>query len=253
MEDSNACCPVVDVNLRVLLPENKSIILNVKRNSNSKFVFTEIIRQLSISGDSSPYLSLFEMIDLTFERKLQSEECPHNIYIQNYSSAAPSCILFKKWCFNIEIEKDICSKDAFFKRICFYQAVNDVNNGVLNVPEKLYQLKALQVEEKMDQYLLAVRQLNDYGRIKFPECSFTCNDDKGMVKTSFGYNNLILKLIKNGSRKEKTITIDWKNVKSFQTLTECQNFSIMFLHDDSEVEIKIGTFFVSFFLFLEQN
>ena len=120
MEDSNACRPVVDVNLRILLPENKSLVLDIKRNSNTKFVFTEVIRQLNVSADAAPYLALFEMIDVTFERKLHTDECPHNIYIQNYSSAASSCILLRKWCFDIETEKRVCARDQLFKRICFY-------------------------------------------------------------------------------------------------------------------------------------
>ncbi|KAE9555468.1 hypothetical protein FO519_001323 [Halicephalobus sp. NKZ332] len=248
MEDSNACCPVVDVNLRVLLPENKSILLDVKRNSNAKFVFNEAVRHLKISNDAVPYLALFEMIDLSFERRLLPEECPHNIYIQNYSSAASSCILLKKWCFNVDVEKEFCSKDPFFKRICFYQAVNDVNNGVISVPEKLYQLKALQAEDRMDQYLAAVRQLDDYSKVNFPECNFVCNEDRGLVKTSFNFHEVTFKLVKNGSKKEKVISVPWNQVQSFKTITECQNFSITFLLEDVTMEIRIGTFFTRFML-----
>ena len=34
------------------------------------------------------------------ERKLQSNEFPHNLYIQNYSTATPTCITLKKWLFS---------------------------------------------------------------------------------------------------------------------------------------------------------
>lgn len=246
MEDSNSCSPVVNVNLRILLPENKSAVLSVKRNSNTKFVFQETINLLNISNDASPYLSLFEMIDTNFERKLSPEECPHNIYIQNYSSAASSCILLRKWCFNVNVEKEVCKRDAIFKRICFYQAVNDVNNGLISVPEKLYQLKAQQTEDKMDSYLDAVRQLEGYSRINFPQCNFVCNEDEGTIRAGFDFDGIILRLHKNGSKKEKIINLTWDQIKSFKTITECQMFSIGFIMDDSTIEIQIATFFVSF-------
>lgn len=92
------------------------------------------------------------------------DESPHTIYIQNYSSAASSCILLRKWCFNIEKEISICAQDQVFKQLCFYQAVNDVNNGIINVKERLYQLKALQTEDRCDQ----VRSpLNGHSQITF--------------------------------------------------------------------------------------
>jgi sorting nexin-27 len=246
MEDSNACRPIVDVNLRVLLPENKSLVLDVKRNSNTKFVFSEVLQKLNVSADAAPYLALFEMIDLNFERKLHLDECPHNIYIQNYSSAASSCILLKKWCFDIEAEKFICSRDQLFKRICFYQAVNDLNNGLIHVTEKLYQLKALQTEDRMDQYLEAVRNLDGYSSVIFPECPFTCLDDHGYAKISCNFNKLSMTLMKNASKKEKIISLQWNQVSSWKTIAECQVFAITFLKDETEVEIQFETLYTRY-------
>ena len=34
------------------------------------------------------------------DRKLQPTEFPHNIYIQNYSTATATCIVLKKWVFS---------------------------------------------------------------------------------------------------------------------------------------------------------
>lgn len=54
----------------------------------------------------------------SFARKLHDRECPHNIYIQNYSSAASSCLAMRKFCFDVEKEKQLCEKDKLFRSIC---------------------------------------------------------------------------------------------------------------------------------------
>lgn len=41
---------------------------------------------------------------------MADDECPHALYIQNYSSAASSCILVRKWLFDTEREIDICKR-----------------------------------------------------------------------------------------------------------------------------------------------
>lgn len=38
------------------------------------------------------------------ERKLQAVELPHNIYIQNYSTATATCIALRKWVFTLTKE-----------------------------------------------------------------------------------------------------------------------------------------------------
>lgn len=153
MEDFSVTNPGVDVCLRILIYDGKSFMLNIKRNSKTHLIYQMVVEKLRITPNAMHYCALFEMIDANFERKLHDDECLHNIYIQNYSSAASSCILLRKWCFNIEMEKVLCEKDEVFRRICFYQAVNNVNNEIINAKERLYQLKALQSEDKSDQVL----------------------------------------------------------------------------------------------------
>lgn len=101
-------------------------------------------RRLNVSDEISKYFYLFELIEHNFgkfgrnrtifylkiyvncvffclERKLRSDEFPHALYIQNYSSAAATCILFKKWLFNVSKEIDLCEKDLFFGDICYWE------------------------------------------------------------------------------------------------------------------------------------
>lgn len=93
MEDSNNYCPTMEVSLRVIFNENNTLVLNIKRNSDARFVYNSVVEELKLSSEASKYCALFEMIDGNFERKLHDDECPHNIYTQNYSSAASSCIV----------------------------------------------------------------------------------------------------------------------------------------------------------------
>ncbi|CAD5207903.1 unnamed protein product [Bursaphelenchus okinawaensis] len=169
MEDSPPVTANLHVALRVLLPNHHAVVLSLNRNSDTTTVFDMVMEELGFSSEARRYTALFEMIDATFERKLKPRECPHNIYIQNYSSAASSCIVLKKWCFDVRKERELCLNDAKFAQLCFYQAVNDVNTANINVKkDKLYQLKALQTEDSGFEYLEALRMMSGYGEVAFP-------------------------------------------------------------------------------------
>jgi hypothetical protein len=59
--------------------------------------------------------SLMFQRNLTFiliiDRKLQPAEFPHNIYIQNYSTATATCITLRKWVFTLTQESFLNSDD----------------------------------------------------------------------------------------------------------------------------------------------
>ena len=41
------------------------------------------------------------------ERRLQSSEFPHNLYMQNYSTASATCVCLRKWLFSLKCEKTL--------------------------------------------------------------------------------------------------------------------------------------------------
>ena len=51
------------------------------------------------------------------ERRLQPNELPHNIYIQNYSTATSTCLCMKKWVFTRRQEKLLCQHPEALKFI----------------------------------------------------------------------------------------------------------------------------------------
>lgn len=62
------------------------------------------------------------------ERKLQSNEFPHNIYIQNYSTATATCITLKKWIFSITRENflnsDPVAVNFLFGQVILFYSVS---------------------------------------------------------------------------------------------------------------------------------
>ena len=45
------------------------------------------------------------------ERRLQAHELPHNIYIQNYSTATATCLTLKRWLYSLTREATLNSHE----------------------------------------------------------------------------------------------------------------------------------------------
>uniref|UniRef100_A0A9J2PE06 Sorting nexin-27 n=2 Tax=Ascaris TaxID=6251 RepID=A0A9J2PE06_ASCLU len=250
MEDSSSECAAADVHIRVLLPDGNSLLLNIKRHCTTKHLYSLVQKRLNMSTEMGECCALFEMTDGNFERKMADDECPHALYIQNYSSAASSCILVRKWLFDTEREIDICKRDSLFKEFCFWQAVADVNSGIVNAKERLYQLKALQSVDRADEYLGMVRQLEGYNRIAFPHCA--CDSRKGGdVLLSVVFEHLSLRACDiNGQLQEDELLIEWSDVLSHKTLDENATFAFEYSRPNKKPKlVKFATQFASYMKF----
>ncbi|KAK0425687.1 hypothetical protein QR680_009324 [Steinernema hermaphroditum] len=217
---------LVSVHLRVLLPDGNALMLEVQRTSTTLFVYGIVQRKLNMSVEMAGACSLFEMVNSNFDRKLNMDECPHAIYVQNYSSAASSCIIVRKWLFDIEAEKEICRIDPLFKQFCYFQAVSDVNSGLIHADEKLFQLKALQSEDRADQYLSLVRKLKGYSTVQFPHCE--CDSRKtGHVVLSASFDAMYIRACSvSGDLEEDEIVVEWPNLQLYEIEDEGVVFSI---------------------------
>lgn len=69
------------------------------------------------------------------ERKLQPDEIPHQLYVQNYSTASSTCLCVRRWLFSIDRELSLPSGEQAAKFI-FYQ-VNQSQN--VKVPKCRFQ------------------------------------------------------------------------------------------------------------------
>lgn len=65
MEDSGSgSSPIVDVSLRVLVGAN-TLTLNIKRHSDTREVFTRLVKELKLSPPAADHCALFELIEVT--------------------------------------------------------------------------------------------------------------------------------------------------------------------------------------------
>lgn len=89
------------------------------------------MEKINLSDEIAKFFAMFEIVEQGFERKLQSNEFPYNLYIQNIqnTSAASTCLVIKKWFFNIHTELDLSSNDLL-ETFFFYQ-VNLVNRSFI--------------------------------------------------------------------------------------------------------------------------
>lgn len=100
------------------------------------------------------------------ERKLQATEYPHNLYIQNYSTATSTCLAVRKWLFSLSRELSLASDDQAMTFI-FWQAVDDVNQGHIRADDRLYQLKALQDASRKNEVMVCHAQLLHISKLNY--------------------------------------------------------------------------------------
>lgn len=142
-DESGASSTMVD--LKVLLPDKSTVTVTVKKNSTTIDVYSAVVEKINMSPVISQYFALFEIVEYGFERKLQPNEFPHNLYIQNYSTASSTCLVIRKWLFSIKKEREL-SEDPQAERYFFYQVSFIlfyfilVTNIYLNISTLLFRL-----------------------------------------------------------------------------------------------------------------
>ncbi|KAF9415667.1 hypothetical protein HW555_006766 [Spodoptera exigua] len=168
LTDSDDSSNPTPVDLKVLLPDKEVVTVSVLKSTNADDVYRAVCEKIGLSKSVQKYFYLFEIVEYNFERKLQPNECPHSLYIQNYSTASSSCLSIRKWLFNPRTEISVVAEDSTAAAFIFWQAVEDVNRGVCVAGARLYQLKALQTVRRAADYLALARSLPGYGHVAFP-------------------------------------------------------------------------------------
>lgn len=110
------------VDLKILLPDRTTVSVTVRKNSNALDVYKSVIEKINLSPSVASYFALFEIVEYGFERKLQPNEFPHNLYIQNYSTATSTCLVIRKWLFSIAKEIEL-SLDSLAENFFFWQVI----------------------------------------------------------------------------------------------------------------------------------
>lgn len=106
----------------MLLPDRTAISVSIKKNSSTVEVYETIVEKTKLSKEIATYFAIFEIVEHNFERKLQPNEFPYSLYIQNIqnTSAASTCLIVKKWLFCVQKEIELSSNDLL-EQFFFYQ------------------------------------------------------------------------------------------------------------------------------------
>ncbi|XP_071051620.1 sorting nexin-27 isoform X2 [Onthophagus taurus] len=237
-DDENNSSPV---DLKVLLPDREVITVTLRKSANADDVYDMVVKKINMNKSTAKYFYLFEIVEYNFERKLQPTEYPHNLYIQNYSTATSTCLCVRKWLFSLTKELSLMH-DVQATHYIFWQAVDEVNRGCIQAGERLYQLKALQDSTRATEYLKLARELPGYGDVVFPHCG--CDTRKGgHVIVAVGSQNLKLHACReDGTLESQVVALNWDSISQWEADDEATAFCIKYNRvDKSPKWVKIYT------------
>ncbi|XP_033125208.1 sorting nexin-27-like [Anneissia japonica] len=214
---------VTEVDMRVLLPNRKSIVVRIRKSSTTEDVYQMVVFQLQMSEEAANYFALYEVKE-DFERKLSPTEFPHNIQVQNYSSAGSVGICLRKWVFSLQQELFL-NHDAIALEFLFWQAVDDVSKERIKPGNHLSDLKKFQENDQKLQYLKVARQCKGYGELEFPHCP--CDARKsGHVIPIISLDTFRLQACtEDGVIEEQVPTFKWTEIKQFEYDDEAMAFT----------------------------
>lgn len=233
LDEEGRITSLTPVDMKIMLPDRSTIVIKTKKNSTTVQVYNSVIQTIKLSSDAAPYFALFEIVEYNFERLLRPGEFPHNLYIQNYSTATPTCLVLRKWLFTLPREIQLSSIDSLAESFFFHQAVEDINKGQIKPGNKLYEIKALQDWSKRQEYLKLARTFEDYSAIRFPQCE--CVSIKGHIIPIISID--CFKLVSHNEeerREEDVMKIHWNDIKEYEIDEESMSFIFNYVVNETE-------------------
>lgn len=241
LDEEGQITSATPVDMKVMLPDRSTIVIKTKKNSTTIQVYQLVMQAINLSREAAPYFALFEIVEYYFERMLRPDEFPHNLYIQNYSTATPTCLLLRKWLFTLPREIQLSSIDNLAESFFYYQAVEDINKGQIKPRNKLYELKALQDWNKRGEYLKLARTLEDYSAIQFPHCECRIFRD-GHVVPIISINNFKLVAYTEDERLGPDVMqFEWSDIKEYEVDEEAMSFVFNHVTPTKQRAIQIIT------------
>lgn len=234
------------VDMKIMLPDKSTIVIKTKKNSTTVQVYQSVVQAINLSRDAAPYFALFEIVEYNFERMLRPGEFPHNLYIQNYSTATPTCLVLRKWLFTLDREIHLSSIDTLAETFFFHQAVEDINKGQIKPRNKLYEIKALQDWNKRREYLKLARSFEDYSAIRFPHCDCRSYRD-GRVIPVISIKSFRLIAYNEDERDEQDVmAFSWNDIQEFEVDEEAMSFIFSCVTPNEKKSIQIITPYYTF-------
>ncbi|XP_037292380.1 sorting nexin-27 isoform X2 [Manduca sexta] len=249
LTDSDDSSNPTPVDLKVLLPDKEVVTVSVLKSTNADDVYRAVCDKIGLSKSVQKYFYLFEIVEYNFERKLQPNECPHSLYIQNYSTASSSCLSIRKWLFNPRTEISVIEEDATAAAFIFWQAVEDVNRGVCVAGARLYQLKALQEVRRARDYLAAARALPGYGHVALPPARADCRAAPPL-RLTVGWSGVTLSECAGGAGGAEgggeARVVRWARVRSWAADDAAAALRLSYAADNGLVALALYTPYYQF-------
>lgn len=232
-EDEIGCLPLVD--LKVMLPTKEVVTVQVQRNDTTSTVHKLVMKTTNVREDNYDLFAIFEMVEHHFERKVADQEFPYALYIANFSTATATCLVVKRWFFDVT-RLDVANEDLTTMEFLFRQAIEDVNRGTIRTDGQLCKLKAFQDTGQKHQYLELAKQLEGYGSIVFPYCP--CDARKqGQVIPMLSYACLKLQACTNdGTAEDQVIEFSWSSIAHYELNEESRSFAFQYKSDNKPVK-----------------
>lgn len=221
------------VELRVVLPDRSTVTVTIQEFWRTPEVYQAVAQKVNLSKEATKFFNLFQRMEHDFDRRLQDNEFPHQLYLQKYSAGGQSCILLRKWLFS-RAQEVLANSDAVAVNLLYHQAVEDISKGKIQAGEHMPQLRMLKAQNKQQQYLDLARSLPDYGAIEFPHCS--CDARKaGHVIVTIALKHLRLKACSTeGTPESQEHLFTWDMISNYEADLEEQAFTFRYSRDGRE-------------------
>ncbi|XP_037914598.1 sorting nexin-27-like isoform X3 [Hermetia illucens] len=237
-EDDLSASPV---DIKIMLPDHEVATVSVKKSASAQAVWDLLVQRANFTSYTQQYFYLFEIVEYNFERKLQPHEIPHQLYVQNYSTASSTCLCIRRWLFSVSRELQLPDGEQAAKFI-FYQAVDEVNRGNIRADGRLYELKALQDAKRASEYLALARTLPGYGDVVFPHCS--CDSRKeGHVVPIVGTKSFRLHACReDGALEAQMVELTWDTITRWESDDEAMAFCFQYTRNEKSPRwVKVYT------------
>ncbi|XP_031574129.1 sorting nexin-27-like isoform X2 [Actinia tenebrosa] len=235
----------MEVELRIMLPDNTTVIVAVQKKYKTREVYKALIKKLGLRDENAINFALFEIMDNGVERKLRRNEFPHSLYIRRYTETSDTCLTIRKWIFTLSREVAMDS-DEVALNLLYHQAAEDLRTRKVKVGNKLQKLKELKDTAKNLEYLNIARTLEGYGTVTFPHCP--CDARKtGHVIVAISIKNFQMNACTDqGEIEAQQHILEWKEITQFDSDTEAMAFCFEYAKGGKTRWVKIYSEFYEY-------
>ncbi|CAF3708997.1 unnamed protein product [Rotaria sordida] len=234
----------IDVEIKIKLPDQSIKMIKIKRSSTADQVYEMVVEKIGLSEQCIPNFYLFEIVDYTFERKLHSDEYPHQIYIQNCCTATATCLCLHKFIFSPILENQLL-KYPLARHYLYREAIDQLSR-LENLT--IDQRSALKTFNEIEYIKYAQTFTDIYNTITFPLCPCNSRKNNGCVIVSLNSTRLRLHACSdNGKLEENQIAdFDWIIIERYYL--EDQYFIFEYKRSTMKIakSIKLQTLFGQF-------